>query len=1314
MGEGREHTRIEEYFIDRSLDTLKDGGILAMVVPSSFLRGKNSKAKTQIAKKAKILEAWRLPNGTFGTTGVGTDIIVLRKEPGDVMDYQNDVYFQTNTGHTAGDETEKMGQYGRMEKYVSPPVGKTFDEALDMINPARVPVDKELHQEVEVKSDAEEHRNRSEAMMGNENAAGSRGGIADEPTKKRRKRNEDEFIPSIGKNMSADEFNKKYGKNINPEDFPIWKVTDYDGKADVSRLSKTEKDWMQKSGNFTVDNEGDWCSIANYASGNIYAKLEELEAQRETLGEKTYQINKSLLEAVRPQQKTADQFFVSPISDFAKEYEIEDDEGRKYNLRDAFLQWIKLRTYGYGRRTRTDVDMDESPVSQYEIPPHITIHDVIAYIRQEPVRADKATAKETDAATARLEAETKRIERRECAERLFNRFIREGLPGEYRKKLEEDWNIRYNSFVNPDYKKIPIFVEGMNTHKGEKGFNLLERQIEGISFLCNKGNGVLVHEVGLGKTVQAEVATVNQIQTGRAKRPLICVPKAVYRKWIKEFHQHFPDVPINELGNFSDKNIQAFKADDGGLNIPEGSISVCTYEALSKITFKDETIDGSLADDMADSQTIYDINTEDKRTDRQLAKEHEDIMEMLGKGSKSKEGAVFWENTGFDHITVDEIHNFKNVFGQARVFTHSAKDGETDSGNANEFGKLAGITPSDRAVKLFAITQLIQKENGGRNVFGLSATPFNNSPIEVYNILSLVARQKLKDLHIYNMHEFLAQYAELTEEWTVNAKGEITTKSVMKKFNNLGSLQRLITEYMDYVSADEAGTIRPIKRPHLPKLELTPMQRAIINAETDYMTNADPKEDPGAYLTAINNMRLAALSPAAIDPKNFERYRGWEGWPAAEKDEPKSSDFVSISPKMKFTCDSVAQCWKEKPDAGQIIYLPRGVNDYVHVKNYLVSHGMPADSIEFMHSKTTLDEKERIKNDFNDPNGKCKVIIGSETIKEGVSLNGNTTTIYNCMLGWNPTETVQVEGRAWRQGNEQGIVHVIYPLMNDSIDSFMYQKFEEKASRINDIWNIRGKDSIDVSDINPADLKFDLIKDPKKRAKFEIDLKKEEIRNNQRVEEARYEVLFKDRQLLEEKSKRLPGYKRDMDTAEAAMLGARKDRDEAQKKLEKIKKDKAPSGQVKGAEDALNNAKWKLETAASEFRSERRAYKGVKDVVDAITAKFQKQGIKPEKMDDVLKDIAANILKMKNEVEKLNSQFDFYVQEARKKIEDARINVPPLADQIKHNVRSIMGDLRPMDEVKKEILKERELEKSFVVYRDRIFLRITQKRRKTA
>jgi hypothetical protein len=1285
MGEGKEHTRIEEYFIDRSLDTLKDGGILAMVVPSSFLRGKNSKAKEKIAGKAKILEAWRLPNGTFGTTGVGTDIIVLRKEPGNAADYSDNAYFEDNERNIAGIETERTGRFGP-EKYVTPMDGMGFDEALEMIQPAKIPYtpngektpDQKTVENIEVKaSEAEKHENRSQAMMGNDNAAGDRGGEKDEPKKNRTKKTVDEFIPSTGKNMTAEEFNKKYSRNVDTKDIPIWKQTDYTGRVEISRLSDKDRVHLQTSGNFAVDGSGNWYSVVNYASGNIYEKLAEIERDKQALGEKNYAFNKSLLEAVLPHPKKAENIVISPISDFAKEYTTEDKSGNDIDLREAFFKWANVR---WG------TDFDNSPISKHELPSAIDFTDIRCYIEQIPVRMQKS-----DGDDAKLIAETKRIQRRECAEHLFNRFIREGMTEEHRNDLENAWNKRFNAHANPDYKKIPVFIEGMNTHKGVKEFNLLDRQVEGISFLCNNGNGILVHEVGLGKTVQAEAATVNQIQTGRAKKPFVCVPKSVYTKWVNEFRQHFPDLVVNELGNFSDKNLASFRTEDGGLNIMPGSVSVCTYEALEKISFTDETIDNKLVDDIMDSQTIYDGNTEDTRSERDKAKDKENIMERLGKGITAKDGAVFWEKTGFDHITVDEIHNFKNVFGKANVFTHSNKDAKTGGEmNSNEFGRLAVITPSARAVKLFAITQLVQRENEGRNVFGLSATPFNNSPIEVYNLLSLVAREKLKELHIFNMHEFLAEFAELNEEWTVDAKGEITTKSVMKKFNNLSALQNLITEYMDYVSADEAGTVRPRKKPHLAMINLNPMQKAIIAAETDRMTNADPREDPGAYLGAINNMRMAVLSPASVDPKNFERYRGWEGWPENVKDEPKSSEFVTSSPKMTFVCDSVSQAWKESPAAGQIIYLPKGVNDFAYVKEYLVSRGMPIESIQFMHSKTTLDEKERIKNDFNDPDGKCKVIIGSETIKEGVSLNGNTHSIYNTMLGWNPTEMVQVEGRAWRQGNAQGHVHIIYPLMNDSIDSLMYQKADEKSSRINAIWNLRGADSIDVQDINPAELKFDLIKDPKKKARFKVGLLKEEVKNNQRIEEAKYEVLYKDNQLLERTDERLPGDKRNLDVAEADMMEARAVRDEAQKKLDKASKNKENNRAIEEAKKNLENAKWKLERETSFFREKRKIYKEAKETEESILSKFRKQGIKPAEVEKHLKEISVNIQKYKAEINRINGNMAQYEKEAAKEIAESQIKSPPLRDMIKQNVRSIMDNLRPMKVVKEEITTNRD------------------------
>lgn len=72
-------TRYEDYFLLRGLDVLKPGGLLVYIIPSSFLDGKNSKAKERISKQAKLLDAYRLPKRIFKQTDIQTDIVVFQK-----------------------------------------------------------------------------------------------------------------------------------------------------------------------------------------------------------------------------------------------------------------------------------------------------------------------------------------------------------------------------------------------------------------------------------------------------------------------------------------------------------------------------------------------------------------------------------------------------------------------------------------------------------------------------------------------------------------------------------------------------------------------------------------------------------------------------------------------------------------------------------------------------------------------------------------------------------------------------------------------------------------------------------------------------------------------------------------------------------------------------------------------------------------------------------------------------------------------------------------------------------------------------------
>lgn len=1047
-GEGKNHQRYEEYFLEKGLDALKDNGLLAYVLPSGFLSSVANTNKEIIAQKGCLVTAWRLPEQAFETTKTGTDIVVFKKGRGSVTDISGDKYFHEHPDHILGDVRTRRNRYGREETFVALPVGTSLEKLLQKI--------------------------RREAVCQSYTTACY--------SDRKIFPASNEYIPSVPSVMSARDFCNKYGRTYDVHEIPVWQATAYNGYIDSSVLTEPDKAYMRNCGNYFEVENGKWMHRELYLSGNIYEKLSELDNKRLELTEETYEKNKEALEAVIPPRIPLHAISFSPKSELAKEFMVSIGEHR-VNLQEGFINWVSgyidEKDKSYGRMT---VDFCVSPISKEDIPENIGWGDIVEYIDGVPVKAQRSYSDE-EKAVHTIEAEKKRDARRECADMLFNRYVHEGLEKTAQEHLEQEWNRRFNAIRLPDYSKLPLFIDGMSAYKGDIPFTLYEQQLKGIAFLCNKGNGLLAYEVGVGKTAAGIVATVNQIQTGRSLRPLIMVPKAVYDKWYRDLCQLFPQITINPLGNFSNEILHRYRDPENphALNIKASSISLCTIEALQRISFTDESIQGALYEDFSNL-----LGVQEQSSEREAKIDVEKIKERIGSASQTKDGFIFWEQSGFDHITVDEAHRFKNLYSIPR---------NPERGKADEYKGLGSGNPSTRALKLFAITQLVQRANQDRNVFLLTATPFTNSPLEVYSMLSYMCRKELKERHIYNLYSFLNEFAQMKSEWAITPSGQISTKLVMKNFRQLPALQNLLQEYFDKVDAQEAGIIRPTKITHVEKLDMSPLQKQIVDAEINRMVHDVRWIRMGGVLVSMNNMRMAMLSPALL--QNYD---------VPGITIPELSRIVECSPKLQFVLDSVAESYQQFPDGGQVIYVPRGVNEYPYLKEYLIKQGVPSDAIACMDASTTEKQKERITSSFNDKKGKVKVIIGSETISEGVDLNGNSFALYNTMLGWNPTETVQVEGRIHRQGNAQGTVHIIYPLINDSIDSLIYQKHDEKSSRIDALWSYRG-DTLNVEDINPEELKFDLIKDPRTKARFMIDQQTADMTRDIRINENRINVI---------------------------------------------------------------------------------------------------------------------------------------------------------------------------------------------------------------
>lgn len=120
LGEEGKIGKQEEYFIKRGVDLLEDGGVLSFIVPSSFLSTTRSYAKEQIASSGgELIAAYRLPEGVFEDTTIGTDIIVIRKSGnGEASSFVNDSYFSENPSNILGEIRTRKNKFGKEEQYV--------------------------------------------------------------------------------------------------------------------------------------------------------------------------------------------------------------------------------------------------------------------------------------------------------------------------------------------------------------------------------------------------------------------------------------------------------------------------------------------------------------------------------------------------------------------------------------------------------------------------------------------------------------------------------------------------------------------------------------------------------------------------------------------------------------------------------------------------------------------------------------------------------------------------------------------------------------------------------------------------------------------------------------------------------------------------------------------------------------------------------------------------------------------------------------------------------------------------------------------
>jgi type I restriction-modification system DNA methylase subunit len=132
----RHNFLIHDYFIAKSLDLVRPGGVVAVVTSSGTMDKKDSSVREYLANRADLVGAIRLPNNAFqrnANTGVVADILFLQKrdraavERADWVDlgetpegYSINQYFAQHPEMVLGEITTESTQYGKQETTVKP------------------------------------------------------------------------------------------------------------------------------------------------------------------------------------------------------------------------------------------------------------------------------------------------------------------------------------------------------------------------------------------------------------------------------------------------------------------------------------------------------------------------------------------------------------------------------------------------------------------------------------------------------------------------------------------------------------------------------------------------------------------------------------------------------------------------------------------------------------------------------------------------------------------------------------------------------------------------------------------------------------------------------------------------------------------------------------------------------------------------------------------------------------------------------------------------------------------------------------------
>ncbi len=242
----------------------------------------------------------------------------------------------------------------------------------------------------------------------------------------------------------------------------------------------------------------------------------------------------------------------------------------------------------------------------------------------------------------------------------------------------------------------------------------------------------------------------------------------------------------------------------------DGTIFVTTEVGLQRLGVSD-------ANKKTLTDRLFTILSQGEATgDRESARDIAGLQLRIEQtvSSSMKNAKINIEDLGIDWACFDEAHYYKKLFTYVKgavTDTSEDKDGNTKyKRDKSKYELKSGQYPSSRALSAFVLSHYVQSMNDNRNVIQLTATPFTNSPLEVFSMLTLTNYKQLEEMGLANMVDFFDTFMKINYDIKYTPQKTVVKDVVLTGYNNLSQLRSIIYSLMD--KKDEgANLIRPVK-----------------------------------------------------------------------------------------------------------------------------------------------------------------------------------------------------------------------------------------------------------------------------------------------------------------------------------------------------------------------------------------------------------------------------------------------------------------------------------------------------------------------